>query len=115
MEDASTPLAPLTPQNQGVGLPSTRFTSRMPVGNPHPISIPPGAMTSTDHRARIGREEPSKASVSPGRKIGSSKKYPPVTTAHRTSFRGVSNGILSEMTLPSPVERMIEKSTIDKE
>ena len=37
--EASTPAAPLIPQNHGVGFWSTRETSLIPVGKPNPISL----------------------------------------------------------------------------
>ena len=43
---ASTPAAPLMPQNQGVGFLSIADTSRIPVGNPKPMRKPAGERTS---------------------------------------------------------------------
>ena len=45
--DASTPAAPLIPQNHGVGLTSMDETKRIPVGKPKPNEIPPGAISAT--------------------------------------------------------------------
>ena len=54
--EASTPLAPLIPQNQGVGFLSTADMKRMPVGKPYPMSNPAGRMTATATRPRSTKE-----------------------------------------------------------
>ena len=53
--DASTPAAPLIPQNQGVGLQSMAETKRMPVGKANPIKSPAGAMTAMQTAALVKR------------------------------------------------------------
>ena len=54
MEEASTPAAPLMPQNQGVGLASTAEINRIPVGKPNPSNKPAGAIIATVNAARAG-------------------------------------------------------------
>jgi len=54
--EARTPLAPLIPQNHGVGFQSTAEMKRIPVGKPNPMSNPAGAMTATHISPRSTRE-----------------------------------------------------------
>ena len=59
MLPASTPAAPLMPQNQGVGRRLICATSRIPVGKPKPIRNPAGARIATASAARSARSAPS--------------------------------------------------------
>lgn len=59
--DARVPAAPLTPQNQGVGLRSIAEMSRIPVGKPKPSNKPAGAIVITHNIALDNRPALSNA------------------------------------------------------
>lgn len=58
--DARTPLAPLTPQNHGVGFRSTAVTRRIPVGKAKPMRMPAGAIAGMQRAALPKSGDPSK-------------------------------------------------------
>src|SRR5262249_6811309 len=82
-DEASTPAAPLMPQNHGVGLGSTALMKRIPVGKPKPISTPAGAITATEIAARTARGALSPACSTAGRYIGSAAREQAPASAHR--------------------------------
>ena len=49
--DASTPVAPLMPQNQGIGSLSTAPTNFIPVGKANPRRKPSGTTTASNENA----------------------------------------------------------------
>src|SRR5215471_5197935 len=111
-EEASTPDAPLMPQNQGAGVRSMEDTSAIPVGKPHPIKNPPGAMAVTATAARIASSLPSRSCALADSKPGKTRKYAPTTSAQIASLDVVRNGNPSDTRLPMPVARMSENRTM---
>ena len=66
--EARTPVAPLIPQNQGVGRGSIASTSRMPVGKAKPRRKPRGVMTAMETPMRTSSSSAVVRSKMVGRK-----------------------------------------------
>src|SRR5437870_12636446 len=104
--EARVPAAPLTPQNQAVGLRSIAEISLIPVGNPKPSNKPAGAIVTAHNMALDNRLALSNARNTPDSQWGSAATYAPVTSAQIKNLGREFSGRMSETRLTIPVDKM---------
>ena len=104
--EARTLVAPLMPQNQGVGCRSTTSTKPRPVGKAKPRRNPNGMMTAREIPIRTRRSCPVVDSRSAGKAQTIPARYTATILPHRSSLRRAFNLRRSELKLPRPEARI---------